>query len=193
VARIGILGGTFDPPHNGHIAIAGAALDKLDLQKVIFIPAKIQPFKANIAISLVNDRIAMLELALAGHDQFELSDIELKRDGLSYTVDTLKVLLGTYPEDELYLLIGADNVSQIEKWHRADEITRLCTIAAANRPGYQHSGNFSGKMVFFEMTPVDMSSTEIRRRVKAGESISGMTPKTVENYILSHKLYIANE
>jgi len=131
VARIGILGGTFDPPHNGHIAIARAALENLDLQKVIFMPAKIQPFKAGISISSVNDRMAMLNLALIGHSQFELSDIELKRDGMSYTVDTLTALRGTYPKDELYLLIGADNVSQIEKWHRADEITRLCTIAAA--------------------------------------------------------------
>jgi len=193
VARIGILGGTFDPPHNGHIAIARAALENLDLQKVIFMPAKIQPFKAGISISSVNDRMAMLNLALIGHSQFELSDIELKRDGMSYTVDTLTALRGTYPKDELYLLIGADNVSQIEKWHRADEITRLCTIAAANRPGYNQPGSFGEKIVSFEMTPVDMSSTEIRRRVRAGESISGMAPQAVVNYILSHKLYIANE
>lgn len=156
-------------------------------------PAKIQPFKAGISISSVNDRMAMLNLALIGHSQFELSDIELKRDGMSYTVDTLTALRGTYPKDELYLLIGADNVSQIEKWHRADEITRLCTIAAANRPGYNQPGSFGEKIVSFEMTPVDMSSTEIRRRVRAGESISGMAPQAVVNYILSHKLYIANE
>jgi nicotinate-nucleotide adenylyltransferase len=193
VARIGILGGTFDPPHNGHIAIARAAIDKLDLQKVIIIPAKIQPFKAGISISSVDDRMAMLNLALTGNGQFELSDIEIKRDGMSYTADTLTALRGTYPKDELYLLIGADNVSQIEKWHQADKIRRLCTIAAANRPGYRQSGSFSDKIVFFEMIPVDVSSTEIRRRVRAGESISGMTPQSVESYILNHKLYIANE
>jgi nicotinate-nucleotide adenylyltransferase len=193
MARIGILGGTFDPPHNGHIAIASAALDKLDLQKIIFIPAKIQPFKAGIAVSSVDDRMAMLGLALSDHDKFEISNIEIKREGISFTVDTLKALRGTYPLDELYLLIGADNVPQIEKWHQADEITRLCKIAAANRPGYRKSGSFSERILFFEMTPVDASSTEIRRKVRAGESISAMTPQSVEDYIFSHKLYIANE
>lgn len=193
MARIGILGGTFDPPHNGHIAIASAALVELDLQKILFIPAKIQPFKAGIAISSANDRIAMLDLALSANDKFEISKIEIEREGISYTVDTLKSLRGTYPLDDLYLLIGADNVSQIEKWHHADEITRLCKIAAANRPGYRQSGSFSERILFFEMTPVDVSSTEIRRKIRAGESISAMTPQSVEEYILSHKLYIANE
>lgn len=193
MARIGILGGTFDPPHNGHIAIARAALDELNLLKVIFIPANMQPHKNNIEITPAIERIAMLRLAIAGNDKFEISDIELHRDGPSYTVDTLIKLRELYPPDELMLLIGADNVQEMESWFKADEIAELCTIAAVNRPGFTPAGRFIQKMVFFHMSPVDISSTEIRRRLKARHPITGMIPKLVEDYILNHRLYIANE
>ena len=189
MARIGILGGTFDPPHNGHIAIANAALTGLELQKVIFIPAKIQPLKAKMDISSAKDRLAMLRLALAGLSQFEISEIELKREGLSYTIDTLSELYGTYETDYLYLIIGADNIGQLEKWYDVDRILKLCTIAAANRTGYLIEGKYKEKIVFFDMNPVNISSTEIRNRVRKHASIDGMAPSTVIEYIFNHKLY----
>jgi nicotinate-nucleotide adenylyltransferase len=193
VARIGILGGTFDPPHNGHIAIARSALAGLNLQKVIFIPAKIQPLKIDTAVSSVQDRLAMLKLALSGYDQFEISEIELCRYGMSYTVDTLRQLRGTYQNDILYLIMGADNVNLLEKWHDADELLNLCSIAAANRPGYKLSGRFKDKIVYFEMQPEDISSTEIRTRVRNGKNITGLIPTAVEEYLITHKLYLENE
>jgi nicotinate-nucleotide adenylyltransferase len=189
VARIGILGGTFDPPHNGHIAIAWAALDEFRLAKIIFIPAKIPPHKLKKNIAPQQDRINMLSLAVAGHDKFEISDIELHREGPSYTVDTLTRLHQLYPNDELVLLIGADNVVEMETWREPDKIAALSTIAAVNRPGFTPKGRFADKVVLFEMPPSEISSTDIRKKIRAGLPITGMVPEAVEEYILSHRLY----
>ncbi len=136
MARIGILGGTFDPPHNGHIALAFAALAQLQLDRIIFIPANKPPHKPETVISSANDRLNMLRLAIDSIKDFDLSEIELHRPGNSYTIETLSELKAVYPDDEFYFIIGADNVAEMEGWHKPEEIFKLATIAAANRPGY---------------------------------------------------------
>jgi nicotinate-nucleotide adenylyltransferase len=189
LSRIGILGGTFDPPHNGHLALATAAIAELELSKVIFIPARVPPHKPAGDVSPEQDRLAMLKLAISVDCRFELSEIEIKRDGPSFTVDTLARLKADNPGDEFLFLIGSDNVSEMENWHEPDQILKLVRVAATVRPGHSIRGKFADVIETFEMPPVDISSTAIRERVKSGESISGMVPGSVEDYIKSKGLY----
>lgn len=193
MARIGILGGTFDPPHNGHIAIARAALKELGLSRIIFIPAKIPPHKMKRIIASPEHRTAMLRLAVEGYPGFEVSDIELGREGPSYTVDTLDELKKLYPDDELLLIIGADNVSEMEGWYQPLRILSLASVAAANRPEFWPSGRFADRVINFWMPPMDVSSTEIRNRLRAGFPVTGMVPSGVEDYIIRNRLYIDHE
>lgn len=189
MARVGILGGTFDPPHNGHIAIARAALDQLRLSKIIFVPARIQPHKVMTITAPAEARINMLRLALDRDGAFEISDIELRRAGPSYTVDTLEELRKQRPFDDLFLIIGADNVSEIETWHDPGRIFELVTVAAANRPNFTPSGKYMHAIVYFSMPPTDISSTEIRERIVTGRPISDMLPPEIEEYIKENGLY----
>jgi nicotinate-nucleotide adenylyltransferase len=193
LARVGILGGTFDPPHKGHIAIAQAALNELGLTKVIFIPANIPPHKIKQPLAPAQDRLNMLKLAISHNPSFEISTIELDRPGPSYTADTICELHAIYPGDELFLLIGADNVSEIETWHEPERIAAQATLAASNRPHFVPGGVYADKVVYFEMPPTDISSTEIRERLKVGIPITELVSSEVENYILSHGLYLNYE
>ncbi len=187
--RIGILGGTFDPPHNGHLALAGAAISELDLSKVIFIPSRIPPHKPAEDISSEQDRLAMLKLAVDIDSRFEISEIELNRGGPSFTIDTLTHLKSENPGEELFFIIGSDNVSEMESWHKPNRILELVRVAAAVRPGYSIRGKFADKVESFDMPPLNISSTAVRARVKSGESISGLVPAPVEDYIRSKGLY----
>jgi nicotinate-nucleotide adenylyltransferase len=191
LARVGILGGTFDPPHNGHIGIAQAALGELRLDKIIFVPASVPPHKMTRIVASAEDRFRMLQLAIDGHEKFEISRIELNRPGPSYTVDTLSQFRVIYPQDELYLLIGADNIAEIEGWYEPDRIVGLATIAAANRPNFKAGGAYADKVAYFEMPPTDISSTEVRDRIKEGLSITDLVPPKVEDYIIKQRLYIS--
>ena len=193
MARIGLLGGTFDPPHNGHIAIAEAALNELDLVKIIFIPARIPPHKLERRISSESDRLAMLRLAVADRDRFEISEIEFGRPSLSYTAETVAELKRIYHHDELYFLIGADNISEMEGWHLPERIFELVRVAAAGRLGFAPEGRFAKEIISFEMPPVDISSTRIREMIRLGEPISGLVPKRVEEFIKNYGLYSGDE
>lgn len=186
---IGILGGTFDPPHNGHLALARAALGKLRLHRVIFVPARIPPHKNAAAVSSAGHRLRMLQLCLGDNEEFEISEVELKRRGPSYTVDTITGLQKRYPRDEFCFLLGADNVSEIESWYRPERIFQRVRVAAVNRPGFEPSGKFASNILYFDMEPVAISSTLIREKIKAGDSISGLVPAAVENYIKENRLY----
>ena len=192
MARIGILGGTFDPPHNGHIAIAEAALKELGLNKIIFIPAGSPPHKTKQPVSSKEDRLEMLRLTIEGKPAYEISDIEISRSGPSYTVDTLHYLNEHYPRDQFYYIIGSDNVSEMETWRLPDEIIQLATVAAANRPGFISSGIFRDKVIYFNMMACDISSTMIRKRVKSDISIKGLVSPAVEEYIKEKGLYLHN-
>ncbi len=193
MARVGILGGTFDPPHNGHIAIARAALKELGLDKVVFIPARVPPHKTKRIIASPEDRFNMLRLAIDAYPDFEISRIELDRPGPSYTADTLERLRAIDPEAELVLLIGTDNVSEIEGWHEPERIATLATLAAANRPGFVPGGKYADKVAYFDMPPTDISSTEVRNRIRADKPITDLVPPDVESYIIKRRLYIKNE
>ncbi len=189
MARVGILGGTFDPPHNGHIAIANAALGELGLDKVIFIPVGIPPHKPRQIMASSDDRIQMLRRAIENYPQFEISRIEIDRPGPSYTADTLEQLHSLFSGTELVLIIGADNILEIEGWHEPDRIFGLATIAAANRPGFAPDGKYVNRVTYFNMPPAKISSTLVRERIKAGKSIAGLVPAGVGDYIANNGLY----
>lgn len=188
--RIGILGGTFDPPHNGHIAVARAAIRECHLQKIIFIPAKYPPHKPIEKVASELDRLNMLKLAVGGHSEFEVSDIELKRESLSYTIETLREIKDRNPEAEIVFIIGADNISEMESWYKTDEILNVATVVAFNRPGFEPRGKYKSKIKMFNMSPVDISSTEIRDKIKAHETVEDLVPEPVREYIEKNSLYI---
>lgn len=187
--RIGILGGTFDPPHNGHIAVARAAMKECGLEKIIFIPAKYPPHKPIDRVTSEKDRMNMLSLAVSGYDEFEVSDIELKKNSISYTVETLHEIKKRYQGSEIIFIIGADNISEMESWYKPDEILDIASIVAFNRPGFEPGGRYKSKIRLLKMPPVDISSTEIRSKIRANDSIENLVPDPVREYIEKNSLY----
>ena len=182
--RIGILGGSFDPIHHGHLILARAAKEELGLDRVLFVPANKSPHKTETKPATAEDRIGMVRLATAGEEGFEASDIELRRPAPSYTVDTLRELKQSHPRDEFVLLIGADNVAKFDTWREPEEIKRLARIAVLDRTGSAAAHDWP-----VVQRLVDISSTDIRSRVAAGRSIRYLTPGAVCDYIHSHRLY----
>jgi len=197
--KLGIMGGTFDPIHNGHLATVEFVRKKLGLEKVLFIPAYVAPHKIGGEFAPVDDRYKMTELAITSNPYLELSDIELRRQGVSYTYDTVVALQEQYgSEYELFFIIGADSVAELASWHRVREIMQVCTFVAATRPGFaltvdkviETFGDLGEKRILWVDTPeVDISSTEIRERVKKGHSIKELVPKAVAEYIQQKDLY----
>jgi len=190
MSNLGVFGGTFDPPHIGHLILAQSAYEKLNLEKVIFIPAGKQPHKQNRNTSPGDIRLEMLKLALSGDDRFEISDIEIRSDDVSYSYKTIARLHDIDPESKLYFIIGGDNISDIETWMKPEEIFRHATVAAAMRPEYKLSGKYKDDVTLFEMPQVGVSSSEIRNMIRGGRSIKYLVCEKVENYIMKNKLYI---
>ena len=182
--RTGILGGSFDPIHHGHLILARAAREELELDRIIFIPANMSPHKADTKPATAKDRLEMVRLAIEGEEGFEASDIELRRAAPSYTVDTLRELKTLHPADEFVLLIGADNVAKFDTWREPEEIRRLAQIAVLDRAGSSVTREWP-----VVRRLVDISSTDIRARVAAGRSIRYLTTPQVCGYIASHSLY----
>lgn len=196
--KLGILGGTFDPVHNGHIYSAQAVFEHMGLEKVLFIPAYIAPHKIGQECAPAADRFAMTELAVKDYPYFEVSDIELKRNNISYTFDTITELEQMFPEYELYFIIGADTIPQLHTWHRIRELLEKVTFVAAVRPGYTQAigdvcrqlGCISREKIILLDTPeYEVSSTAIRQRIKAHVPLTELVPDSVEKYIQEHKLY----
>ncbi|TMB87124.1 MAG: nicotinate (nicotinamide) nucleotide adenylyltransferase [Chloroflexi bacterium] len=194
--RIGLLGGTFDPIHAGHLAAAKAALDCAELDRVMFIPAAQPPHRPR-AIATADDRLEMCRLAIEGDTRFVVSDVELERGGPSYTVDTLAELRRSHPGDQLLLILGWDAARLFSTWRRPDEVRALATIVVVARPGsaaprkadLEPAGlGGQGVILCLEPTP-DVSASEIRRALASGESIAGKVPAAVERYIAAHHLY----
>lgn len=181
---IGILGGTFDPVHNAHLAMARAALEALALDKVLFIPTGLPKYR-RAAVASGEHRIAMLRLALAGNDKFAIDERELAPGASGYTVDTLQALRSELGEVELYLLIGADQYAKLGSWHRPEEVARLAHIAVFARPGIELGGE--ARVIPMEAMPV--SASGIRARLARGEDVSALVPPAVANYIARHRLY----
>jgi nicotinate-nucleotide adenylyltransferase len=190
--RIGIFGGTFDPPHVGHLLVAGDARDALELDRLIFIPAGSQPLKVESpAIASPQDRLEMIRLAVADDANYLVDDAEIHRKGLSFTVDTLEDLSAHYPGAKLFLLLGRDALEGFGKWKNPDRIRELATLALMQRPGAEGgAGQYRDQGVITVSTrQVDVSSTEIRARLRAGKSIKGFVPESVERFIDARGLY----
>lgn len=197
--KLGILGGTFDPIHNGHICLAQAIYEAMQLERVIFIPAYIAPHKIGQDFAPAADRYNMTVLATQGYPYFCVSDMEIKRSGVSYTIDTVREMQRLHPDYELYFIIGADSVPMLHTWHKIDELLELVTFVAAGRPGYSHVidaaaaklGQIAYDKIKLLPTPeYAVSSTEIRQRIRTGAGLVDLVPVAVEQYIKEHDLYI---
>jgi len=198
--RLGLYGGTFDPVHFGHLLLAETCREQLQLDEVWFIPTGDPPHKPGVTISPAKARREMLELALAGLPQFHVSRIEVDRPGPHYTVDTLKLVNAERPDDQLFLLIGADSLHELHTWRDPGEIDRRARIVAVNRgkdpgvslPGDQKfsiSEELTIAITSLRMPEVGISATDLRQRVSAERSIRFQTPRAVEQYIRAHRLY----
>ena len=191
--RTGIFGGTFDPIHLGHLIAAQEIQRREHLDTIVFIPSAIPPHKAYDGMATPDDRWQMVSRAIQGNPRFRASSIELEREGTSYTVDTLHALRTQLdPQIRLYLIVGADNVSEIRTWCRPEEIVRLCTVLVASRPYADFSeadGQLMQQMRFVTTPLIEISSTDIRNRVRRGDPIHYLVPRSIEQYILDRSLY----
>ena len=183
--RIGIFGGTFNPIHLGHLLLAETARETLKLDRVLFIPTRQPPHKRVRDLPAGSERFALVQAAIQGHQAFVASDIELQRAGPSYSIDTVRVLRQQLPTAKLFLLVGEDMLGV--RWLAWDELKRLCTIVAARRPGIASSGR--RRVTWLPMPQMDIASSDIRARLKAGRSIRYLVPPAVERYIRHHRLY----
>ena len=186
--RIGVLGGTFDPVHIGHLVLAEAAREQLSLERVIFIPTGIQWRKAGRKIGAAEHRAAMVALAIEGNPAFELSTLEVERPGPSYTADTLEALHRLYKGAQLFFIVGRDALDDMPNWVRPERILEIATVAVAERAGEVGAGE-GIDAVGVEMPEIGVSATEIRERVAAGRTIRYLVPEAVEAYIRKHALY----
>jgi nicotinate-nucleotide adenylyltransferase len=189
---IGLFGGSFDPVHHGHLIVAQVAREALGLDGIRFVPAREQPFKQGRHRSSADHRAAMLNLAIAGSPGFELERLELDRPGPSYTVNTLRELRVREPQEQLVLLLGADAAADLSAWKEAARIPELARVVVFARPGslVPASGAISEVI---EVPTIDISATEIRRRVSRGQPIRYWVPDSVGEYISRHRLYLDAE
>src|SRR5581483_781239 len=196
--RLGVVGGTFDPMHNGHIAAAEAAIDCAHLDEVVFVPTGTPPHRPP-TVATAEQRLEMCRLATADDPRFSVSDIEVARGGPSYTVDTLLSLRGANPHAELFLVLGWDAAALFRSWHRPQEVIALAPIVVVTRPGRRPpkpqdltaAGLQPERVVVCERSTPAVSASEIREAVRDGRSISGLVPQAVERYIASARLYRA--
>lgn len=197
--KIGIMGGTFDPIHTGHLVTAEAVRIEYGLEKVLFIPAANPPHKQSSQVTPAMDRYMMTVMATSSNAHFYVSNIELERPGLSYTIDTLRTLIEQYGDKtEFYFITGADTVADLPTWNHVHQLLELAYFIAATRPGsicslddvINNFGAIGRKKIQRLATPeLEISSTDIRERVRQGRSIKYIVPESVENYILKEGLY----
>ena len=196
--RLGLLGGTFDPPHYGHLLAAQEVAWQLDLERVLFLPARQNPLKPHGGASDARHRCEMVSLAVADNPRFEVSRLDLDRPPPSYTVDLLRVLHARAPSHELYFVVGGDILPELRLWHAPREILSLAHLVVVNRPGAPHPSVAPLEREFPEATRrvdlvhipgVDISSTDLRRRANVGQPLRYLTPVSVEDYISRHGLY----
>lgn len=195
--RIGLFGGSFDPIHMGHLIIASEALQQLSLDEVFFLPAGRPPHKPDQQLAADRDRVAMIDLAIAGRPAFSLSDIDLGQDRPSYSAELVERMATIHRGNALFFIIGSDSLRDFHTWYQPHRITALATVAVVPRPGvvYQLSDvltrtpSLQGNLQLLAMPLIDISSTEIRRRAGCGEHFWYQVPIDVEAYILRHALY----
>lgn len=187
--RLGVFGGTFDPPHLGHLAAASDAAQALALHRVLWIPAAEHPFKRGAVAASAQARLEMVRAAIAGDPRFEACDLELRRSGPSYTVTTLRELHARHPGAELFFLTGADNLRELAQWREPDEVVRLARLVVVSRRGEGVPAGLPYPALAVPVTRLDISSTELRRRVAAGETIRYLVPEPVREIIERTGLY----
>ncbi|MDD5465420.1 MAG: nicotinate-nucleotide adenylyltransferase [Candidatus Omnitrophica bacterium] len=186
--KIGILGGTFNPVHLGHLILAEEVREKLALDKIIFIPTALPPHKDNVDIAPAADRLKMLELAIKGNKFFAVSDIEIRRPGRSYTIDTLKELKNKFTRDEIYFIIGSDLLKYLNEWKDLSEIIKMVKFIAATRPGYPLQ-QLPPYIQTLAIRAVDVSGFEVRQCIQENKSFRYLVPDKVFDYINKRKLY----
>ena len=196
--RIGVLGGTFDPPHVGHLWLAALAADALDLDRVLFMPAAKPPHKGERPISKGTDRLLMTRLAIHNDPTFELSGLEMERPGPSYTIDSVVELKRLYPDAQLFLVMAADSLAQIDTWREPDRLLDEIEWVIGPRTGSElpersaledRFGDRAARIHLVAGPSLDVSSSEIRRRVAAGHTIRYLVPRKVEELIIARELY----
>jgi nicotinate-nucleotide adenylyltransferase len=196
---VGILGGTFNPPHIGHLICAQEALVQLGLDTVVWVPSGVPPHREVEDDPGAQARFEMCELTVGGDERFSLSRVELEREGPSYTADTLRAMREASPDDELFLILGGDQAASLRSWHEPEEVLSLATIAVAERSGFPRPAigvRLSGlagaeRLVFFEMPRVDVSSSLVRRRAREGKPVRYLVADKVADYIGAQSLYRA--
>ena len=189
--RIGLFGGSFDPVHLGHLMVGQAAREELNLDRLFFILAAQSPFKLGLEPIAANERLRMLRLALAGWSWCEVDDQEIRRGGVSFTIDTVRAYASRFPDVELFYLIGADHASQLHKWRAADELASLVQFVVIPRPGKTCDSlpkPFRGQQL--TGFPITVSSSQIRARVKAGLPLEPLVPPAVAEVIRNNRLYL---
>lgn len=196
--KIGLYGGAFNPVHNGHLALAEHFKNALELERLIFIPTHVPPHKSGDGLVSGEHRINMLSLALSGLEYCSVSDIEFRREGKSYTYDTVCELKKIYPDDEFFLIVGADQYFDFQKWYRADDILRQVTVCSAARENNQYRqmleykskhDNMQNTVVCnFDVT--EISSSKIRNMISTGQSVSEFVPDSVLRYTKENNLYV---
>lgn len=199
--RIGIMGGTFDPVHLGHLVTAERARSEFSLDQVLFLPSGISPHKTAKQVSSAEDRYMMTLLATLSNPYFEVSRIDIDREGISYTIDSLKILKDNFGQDtELFFITGADAIFEIMNWKDSNQYLKIAHFIAASRPGFsleelpastrEWVARHQERFHLLRVPAMAISSTDIRERVKAGDSIRYMVPELVDHYIRRHGLYL---
>ncbi|MBS4535853.1 nicotinate-nucleotide adenylyltransferase [Clostridium sp. D2Q-14] len=197
--KLGIMGGTFNPIHIGHLAMAEEIRKRFNLNKVLFVPTGNPPHKKIDSLASTEDRYMMTILATISNKDFLVSDIEIKRKGTSYTIDTIKQLREEYTESEIYFITGADAILEIETWKNTQELLNICNFIATTRPRYdveellsrikKLEEKYERKISLLSIVPLDISSTDIRNRLKGGKTIKYMVPDSVIDYINKRNIY----
>jgi len=199
--RIGILGGSFNPIHIGHLILAQCAIEAFDLSRVLLMPCTIQPLKSALSLAPVEHRAAMVECAIEDNLAFEMCDIEIQRDGPSYTIDSIRELTRRHPNADLFFIIGADTLPELHGWKEVLTLLGLCTFVTLARPGFDVRQCSDAALSLPPPWPetllanvatgrlIDISSSDIRHRVAEGMSIRYLVPRSVEMYISEHGLY----
>jgi len=197
--KLGILGGTFDPVHYGHLLVAETCREVLSLDHIKFIPARISPLKTDRQPTDGHARADMIQLAIAGYPEFSVDRRELRRTGVSYTVDTLRELASDAETTELYFLMGADSLQDLMSWKDPEEIAKLATLVVCNRPGVSlpspeqilawTTPTIASRVQSVTIPGTDVSASDLRDRIRSGRSIRFQTPRSVESFLRQHRLY----
>ena len=196
--RIGVIGGTFDPIHYGHLAAAEEARVRMNLERVLFVVARVPPHKLDEEVTPVEHRLAMVSLAIASNPDFAISTVDVDRPGPSYTVDTVSILQEQWGhETEIHFIMGVDSLLELPTWHQPQRLIQLCRLVAVRRPGFEIDmaqleaslPGISSRAEIIDMPEMDISSTDLQQRAREGLPIKYQVPEEVERYINDHELY----